>query len=424
MPEYLAGMPATIRRRGFTLIELLVVIAIIAILAAILFPVFAKAREKARQTTCLNNQRQIAAAILMWVQDHDETFPVANTWVSDMNASYGITGKVWDCQSTSFKGTESAPDYFYVGGSFLSNAAIGDIKEPTLAPMVSELASPADNKPYITEDPLYPNNAANAVNICDRGRHNSGCTFSYVDGHVGWVTKASINAGTFAWSFPSGVAFTPADMGDIVTATTSHPNNWSGTGAIDMLPQTTPQGLTIGLGSNSGTTPRICTQTSYSDSLTLAPSWIDRTLTLKDPVNGTTNQVAGFAYFTMKYGYVTLYPLNGMQHNGSGTTVTYNLTLAFCEDAGPKRVGVVCCHWYGNGTGNVVINSVTVRSNKGVDTPIPVNATVALPNTVNSTQKVRGFLVPVINGYKVTFNVTANRAVTTDGVGTYLVLEP
>jgi len=54
---------------------LLVVIAIIAILAAILFPVFAKAREKARTNTCLNNQRQIALAVLMYVQDHDEAFP-------------------------------------------------------------------------------------------------------------------------------------------------------------------------------------------------------------------------------------------------------------------------------------------------------------------------------------------------------------
>jgi prepilin-type N-terminal cleavage/methylation domain-containing protein/prepilin-type processing-associated H-X9-DG protein len=60
---------------GFTLIELLVVIAIIAILAAILFPVFAQAREKARQTTCTSNLKQIGLALLMYVQDYDETFP-------------------------------------------------------------------------------------------------------------------------------------------------------------------------------------------------------------------------------------------------------------------------------------------------------------------------------------------------------------
>jgi prepilin-type N-terminal cleavage/methylation domain-containing protein/prepilin-type processing-associated H-X9-DG protein len=67
------------RQRGFTLIELLVVIAIIAILAAILFPVFAKAREKARQTSCLSNQKQIGLAILQYVQDYDETFPTVRT---------------------------------------------------------------------------------------------------------------------------------------------------------------------------------------------------------------------------------------------------------------------------------------------------------------------------------------------------------
>jgi prepilin-type N-terminal cleavage/methylation domain-containing protein/prepilin-type processing-associated H-X9-DG protein len=60
------------RRRGFTLIELLVVIAIIAILAAILFPVFSQAREKARQTMCLSNQKQIATGIIMYAQDYDE----------------------------------------------------------------------------------------------------------------------------------------------------------------------------------------------------------------------------------------------------------------------------------------------------------------------------------------------------------------
>src|ERR1700755_2026194 len=64
------------KRRGFTLIELLVVIAIIAILAAILFPVFAQAREKARQTSCLSNEKQMGLSLIQSSQDYDETFPV------------------------------------------------------------------------------------------------------------------------------------------------------------------------------------------------------------------------------------------------------------------------------------------------------------------------------------------------------------
>jgi len=65
-------------KQGFTLIELLVVIAIIAILAAILFPVFAKVREKARETSCASNMKQIGLAILQYTQDNDETFPLRN----------------------------------------------------------------------------------------------------------------------------------------------------------------------------------------------------------------------------------------------------------------------------------------------------------------------------------------------------------
>src|SRR5947209_2680216 len=64
--------PSTQARRAFTLIELLVVIAIIAILAAILFPVFAQARAKARQTSCLSNTKQMGTGLYMYTQDYDE----------------------------------------------------------------------------------------------------------------------------------------------------------------------------------------------------------------------------------------------------------------------------------------------------------------------------------------------------------------
>jgi len=77
-------------RSAFTLIELLVVIAIIAILAAILFPVFAKVREKARQTSCLSNQKQIGLGLIQYVQDYDESYPIYNN-----NWSNGVPPSCW-----------------------------------------------------------------------------------------------------------------------------------------------------------------------------------------------------------------------------------------------------------------------------------------------------------------------------------------
>ncbi|MBQ7256313.1 MAG: DUF1559 domain-containing protein [Abditibacteriota bacterium] len=81
-------------KKGFTLIELLVVIAIIAILAAVLFPVFAQAREKARATKCLSNMKQLATALQLYIHDFDRRFPPAgnqyNTWAKDLAPYAGL----------------------------------------------------------------------------------------------------------------------------------------------------------------------------------------------------------------------------------------------------------------------------------------------------------------------------------------------
>ncbi len=89
-------------KKGFTLIELLVVIAIIAILAAILFPVFAQAREKARTTSCLSNMRQIGTGLYMYVQDYDETWPRNDDCLNNDASPFPLVQSATGCAGPSF----------------------------------------------------------------------------------------------------------------------------------------------------------------------------------------------------------------------------------------------------------------------------------------------------------------------------------
>jgi len=122
------------RREGFTLIELLVVIAIIAILAAILFPVFAQAREKARSASCLSNNKQIALAFGMYKQDYDETYPPAidpvtmNWWQQGVGPYIkgGNVGGILTCPSASTRAYAYSMNYSLSGASDASASRPSD----------------------------------------------------------------------------------------------------------------------------------------------------------------------------------------------------------------------------------------------------------------------------------------------------------
>ncbi len=157
------------QKRGFTLIELLVVIAIIAILAAILFPVFARAREKARQTTCSSNQRQIATSALMYVQDHDESFPATTNFWQAIAVDPGILV----CPS---KGKNTPNGYAY--NVLLNQKAVGSVIDPTKA----FISCDSDRTGNIWGSP-----------IDGAKRHSGQCLYSFVDGHVASTMNLPLN---------------------------------------------------------------------------------------------------------------------------------------------------------------------------------------------------------------------------------------
>jgi prepilin-type N-terminal cleavage/methylation domain-containing protein/prepilin-type processing-associated H-X9-DG protein len=183
------------KTRGFTLIELLVVIAIIAILAAILFPVFARAREKARQASCQSNLKQMALACLMYTQDYDERTMRYCTqgcpdngcfYKHDLLYPYTKNRQMYLCPSSNR--TDATP------GGWPAGTVYGDYGYhcPTSNGVkMADMAAPAEVMMFIecVAAPATPNQSCNyASSRIDWivARHNGGTNIAFWDGHVKW----------------------------------------------------------------------------------------------------------------------------------------------------------------------------------------------------------------------------------------------
>ena len=183
------------RHRGFTLIELLVVIAIIAILAAILFPVFARAREKARQSACLSNVKQIGLAIMMYTEDYDELLPgyqQAGVYWWDILNPYMKNRGILVCpdkidwnygHATDKSGYGLNEDIFTADAA--AKVSLASVQSP------SETIGAADKDQgnarcignSFSASVTWPYNVGT--------RHNDGANFLFMDGHSKWMGRGA-----------------------------------------------------------------------------------------------------------------------------------------------------------------------------------------------------------------------------------------
>ncbi len=207
--------------RGFTLIELLVVIAIIAILAAILFPVFARAREKARQTTCTSNQRQLAASMQMFAQDHEETLPGTTSVWADLK----VEPNVLTCPTLG-----KIPPNGYIYNAFIAGSSLGEIQDPTNLPLTVD-----GGHAVITSRGADANIGYGPADIDTR--HSGKAIYSFADGHVaaGNQTEMPLSGKWNILTNASGGILTldsraPADYNAGKPATTI---SWTGTGSMN-----------------------------------------------------------------------------------------------------------------------------------------------------------------------------------------------